>query len=169
MPTTHPARPAAIAHATGRQRRDGSAPVGNSSNTNATRPRPNSQAQPSQSPSACVRAKRKNRSCPTSPAVYDRAVPHMSQPIGFAGRFHPSNAPTVAKPPMNATAITTSAGLPRIVVGSGWIALYAKSAAVVTTDNTHRDQAHQKTARALNLGPPCNRETRCPIPPPLDS
>jgi hypothetical protein len=110
LPRTHPARPATAAHATGRQRRDSSAPVGNSSNTNATRPMPNSQAQPSQSASACVRAKCESRSCPTPPAVYDRAIPHISQPIGFAGRFHPSNAPTVAKPPMNATAITTSAG-----------------------------------------------------------
>jgi hypothetical protein len=70
---------------------------------------------------------------------------------------------------MNVTAITTSAGLPPILAGSGWIALYVKSVAVVTTDSAHRDQAHQKTARGLNPGPPCIREIRCPMPPPLDS
>jgi hypothetical protein len=48
LPRTHPARAAAATHVTGRQRRDGSVPVGNSSRTKTTKVMPASQSQPSQ-------------------------------------------------------------------------------------------------------------------------
>ena len=38
LPSAHPARPAPAAQATGRQRREGSSPVGNSSTTNTHSP-----------------------------------------------------------------------------------------------------------------------------------
>ena len=57
LPRTQPARPAPAAQATGRQRRDGSLPAGNSSTTNTHRPRPTSQVQPSQLPRIRVRGK----------------------------------------------------------------------------------------------------------------
>ena len=57
LPRTHPARPAPAARATGRQRRDGRLPAGNSSTTSTHSPRPSSQVQPSQLPSVRVRGK----------------------------------------------------------------------------------------------------------------
>ena len=57
LPRTHPARPAPAAQATGRQRRDGRLPAGNSSTTNTHSPRPSSQVQPSQWPRVRVRGK----------------------------------------------------------------------------------------------------------------
>ena len=55
--------------------------------------------------------------------AYDSPEAHSSQPMGFAGRFHPSSAPTLAKPTMNATAATPFATLPCPAPrpgGSGW-------------------------------------------------
>ena len=57
LASTHPARPAPVAQATGRQRRDGRLPAGNSSATNTHSPRPSSQVQPSQLPRVHVRGK----------------------------------------------------------------------------------------------------------------
>ena len=57
LPSTHPARPAPAAQATGRQRRDGRFPAGNSSTTNTHNPRPASQVQPSHWPRVRVRGK----------------------------------------------------------------------------------------------------------------
>ena len=48
QPRTHPARPAPAAQATGRQRREGSCPVGNSSTTNTHSPKPSKYRKPSQ-------------------------------------------------------------------------------------------------------------------------
>src|SRR6266571_1829810 len=50
LPRTHAAMAAAAAHATGRQRREGSEPVGKSSRTNTTNPMPAKYIQPSQGP-----------------------------------------------------------------------------------------------------------------------
>ena len=102
---------APAAHATGRQRREGSEPVGNSSRTNITNPMPKKYIQPSQLPRARVRGNCSSSS-PTAPTAYDRPVTDRSQPIGFAGRFHTSSAPTVAKLPMNATATVPISALP---------------------------------------------------------
>ena len=67
------------------------------------------------SPASCPRrgsAANCSRSSPVVATAYDRPVADMSQPIGFAGRFHASNAPTLAKPTMNVTAATPSAAFP---------------------------------------------------------
>ena len=44
--------------------------------------------------------------------AYDRPVADRSQPIGFAGRFQASSAPTVAKPTTNVTATTLANAFP---------------------------------------------------------
>ena len=54
-PTAHPARPAPAAQATGRQRREGRCPVGNSSTTNTHSPMPSRKVQPSQLARVSVR------------------------------------------------------------------------------------------------------------------
>ena len=48
LPSTQAASPAAAAQATGRHRREGRCPVGNSSRMKTASPRPNSQIQPAQ-------------------------------------------------------------------------------------------------------------------------
>ena len=111
LPRTHPAMPAAAAQATGRQRREGRCPVGNSSSTKTASPMPNSQIQPIQltkvsAPGKCA------SSTSLMPAAYDRPVTDSSHPMGLPGRFHTSKAPTVAKPVTNAIPATPSAPLP---------------------------------------------------------
>ena len=100
QPSTHPARPAPAAQATGRQRREGSFPVGNSSTTTAHSPKPSKYRKPSQVARVSVRGK-----CARNTAEAARAdarpIADSSHPIGFAGRFHASSAPTVAKAPMS--------------------------------------------------------------------
>ena len=54
LPRTHAAMAAAAVHATGRQRREGSDPVGKSSRTKITNPKPTKNSQPSQLPQARV-------------------------------------------------------------------------------------------------------------------
>jgi hypothetical protein len=111
LPRTQAAMAAAAAHATGRQRRDGSDPVGKSSKTKITNPMPKNQSQPSQLP----QARAGGNCCSSSPTVasaYESPVADKSQPIGFAGRFHASSAPTVAKPTMNVTATVPSTAFP---------------------------------------------------------
>jgi hypothetical protein len=68
LPRTHAARPAAAAHTTGRQRRDGSVPVGNSNSTKTTNPTPNSQIQPIQWAQITVRGNCSSSS-PKAPAA----------------------------------------------------------------------------------------------------
>ena len=111
LPRAHAAIAAAAAHATGRQRREGSEPVGKSSRTKTTNPTPRKNIQLDQLPQARVRGNC-NRSRPMSAAAKDRPVADRSQPIGFAGRFHPSSAPTLAKPTMNVTATVPVSAFP---------------------------------------------------------
>ena len=54
LPSTHPARPVPAAQATGRHRREGRLPDGNSSSTKTPSPSPNSHTQPSQLASVLV-------------------------------------------------------------------------------------------------------------------
>ena len=122
LPRAHATMAAPAAHATGRQRREGSQPVGKSSSTNTANPRPRPNSQPIQSPQTRVPGKCSSSSPPPTANAYDAPVADMSQPTGFAERFHISSAPTVAKPPMNATAAAPSAALPapaRTAGGSG--------------------------------------------------
>ena len=58
LPSTQAARPAPAAQATGRQRREGRCPVGNSSTTNTHSPMPSSQSQPSQLAKVSAQGKR---------------------------------------------------------------------------------------------------------------
>jgi hypothetical protein len=61
-------------------------------------------------------------SSPKEAAAYASPVADRSQPIGLAGRFHPSSAPTVAKPGMKTSvAAPVSAFLcePPALTGSG--------------------------------------------------
>src|SRR6266480_4911446 len=111
LPRAHATMAMPAAHATGRQRRDGSEPVGKSSKTNTTNPTPKKNSQPSQPPQACA-AMNCTSSTPVAASAYVAPAADMSQPIGFAGHFHISSAPTVAKPPMNDTAATLSAAFP---------------------------------------------------------
>ena len=111
LPSTHPARPAPAAQATGRQRREGRFPVGNSSTTNTHSPKPSSQIQPSQSARVRVRGKRaSNTAWPA--AAYARPIADRSHPMGFPGRFHASSAPTVAKAATNTIPAAPSNPLP---------------------------------------------------------
>ena len=111
LPTAHAAIAAALTHATGRQRREGSEPVGKSSRTKTTSARPRRYIQPVQWPQA--RAAGNRSSSPMLAPAYDRPVADSSQPIGLAGRFHPSSAPTVgAKPAMNVTATVPASAFP---------------------------------------------------------
>ena len=119
LPSAHATMPAAAAHATGRQRREGSEPVGKSSSTNTANPRPRPNSQPNQSPQTRVPGKCSSSSPPLAASAYDAPVADMSQPIGFAERFHISSAPTVAKPPMNVAAATKSAVLPALARTAG--------------------------------------------------
>ncbi len=112
LPRAHATIAMPAAHATGRQRREGSEPVGKSSSTNTTNPMPKPNSQPTQLPQVRVRGNCSSSNPAPAASAYDAAVADMSQPIGFAGRFHISSAPTVAKPPMNATAATASAPFP---------------------------------------------------------
>ena len=110
QPRIHPARPAPAAQATGRQRREGRCPMGNSSTTNAHSPAPVRYRKPSQLASAsvwgkCARNTLKMATANTTP------ITDSSHPIGFSGRFHASSAPTVAKAPMNKIAVTQSSRL----------------------------------------------------------
>ena len=111
LPRAHAAMAAAAAHATGRQRRESSAPVGKSSRTNTTNPMPKKYIQPSHWPQPRVRGNCSSSS-PVKATAYDRPVADRSQPIGFAGRFHPSSAPTVAKPTRNVTATVPASAFP---------------------------------------------------------
>ena len=61
------------------------------------------QVQPSQLARVSVRGKC-NSNTPKTATAYARPVADSSHPMGFPGRFHASNAPTVAKAPMNTTA-----------------------------------------------------------------
>ena len=92
-PTPRCAAPAA--HATGRQRRDGSEPVGNSSSTNTTNPTPRKYSQPSWWPQARVAGKCSSRSRQLPAIAYDapvaaqqpadgvrRALPHQQRADG---------------------------------------------------------------------------------------
>jgi len=56
-PSTHPATPAQAAQATGRQRREGSVPVGNSSTTSTHSPKPSRYRKPSQEARVTIRGK----------------------------------------------------------------------------------------------------------------
>src|SRR5579862_544109 len=125
LPSTHPARPAPAAQATGRQRREGNFPVGNSSTTNTHSPRATNQIQPSQLARVSVRGK-----CDSTiskiPTEYARPLADNSHPIGFSGRLHASSAPTVAKAVTNTSATTQFAPLPpwlASLAGSGFKAL----------------------------------------------
>jgi hypothetical protein len=100
QPRIHPARPAPAAQATGRQRREGRCPVGNSSTTNTHSPMPSKNRQPSQLARVSVRGKCA-RNPPKAATVNVRPIADSSHPMGFPGRFHASSAPTVAKAPMN--------------------------------------------------------------------
>ena len=112
LPSTHPARPAPAAQATGRQRREGRCPDGNSSTTNTHSPMPSSQIQPSQLARVTVRGKCGSTDTLKPPTAYARPVADSSQPMGFRGRFHASSAPTVAKATTNPTPTTPSNPLP---------------------------------------------------------
>src|SRR5579862_1450671 len=125
LPSTHPARPAPAAQAAGRQRREGSFPVGNSSTTNTHSPRATNQVQPSQLARVNVWGKC-DRNMAKIPNEYARPLTDNSHPMGFSGRFHASSAPTVAKAVTKASATTQSAPLPpwlASLAGSGWEAL----------------------------------------------
>src|SRR5215469_2906110 len=111
LPKAHAAMPTPVIHATGRQRREGSEPVGKSSRTNTANPRPTKNIQPIQLPQARVWGNCSSSS-PAVASAYDRPVADRSQPIGFAGRFHMSKAPTVANPPMNVAAIVPATAFP---------------------------------------------------------
>ena len=111
LPRAHATIAMPAAHATGRQRREGSEPVGKSSKTSTTNPMPRKYIQPDQVPQARVPGDCSSSSPPLANA-YDRPVADRSQPTGFAGRFHPSSAPTVAKPAMNATATVPATAFP---------------------------------------------------------
>ena len=111
LPSAHPAAVTPAAHATGRQRRDGSVPVGNSSRTNTTKAMPASQSQPSQwdqtrVPGNCASSSEK------AATEYVSPVADSSQPIGLAGRFHASSAPTVAKDGMKTSVATPVSAFP---------------------------------------------------------
>src|SRR6266536_2304169 len=84
LPRTHAAMAAAAAHATGRQRREGSEPVGKSSRTNTTNPMPKKYIQPSQLPQARVggncSSSSSSSSSPTPASAYDSPVADRSQP-----------------------------------------------------------------------------------------
>ncbi len=122
LPRTQPARPAPAAQATGRQRREGRCPVGNSSTTNTASPGPTSQIQPNQfSPASMLRTC--ESSSTRTPAATTRPLAESSHPMGLPGRFHTSSAPTVANPPMNRTAATPSATFPPWLPGGGYTAL----------------------------------------------
>jgi hypothetical protein len=111
QPSTHPARPAPAAQATGRQRREGSLPVGNSSTTTAHSPKPSKYRKPSQVGRVSVRGKCARNTLKIATA-YSRPITDSSHPIGFSGRFQASSAPTVAKAPMNTIATAPFSPLP---------------------------------------------------------
>ena len=100
QPRTHPAAPAPAAQATGRQRREGRCPVGNSSTTNTHSPNSRKYRKPSHLARVSVRGKCA-RNPPKAATANARPIADSSHPIGFSGRFHASSAPTVAKAPMN--------------------------------------------------------------------
>ena len=120
LPSAHPARPAPAAQATGRQRREGRCPVGNSSTTNTHSPMPSRKIQPSQMARVSVRGKCASNTLEI-PTAYARPVADNSQPMGFPGRFHASSAPTVAKAATNTNASDPSGALPN------WLASFAGS------------------------------------------
>src|SRR5260370_35430588 len=80
-PTTHPARPAPAAQATGRQRREGRWPVGNSSTTNTHSPMPSRKVKPTQLPRVSVRVRGKSKTL-KAPTAEARPVADTSQPMG---------------------------------------------------------------------------------------
>ena len=121
QPSTHPATPAPAAQATGRQRREGSVPVGKSSTTSTDSPKPSRYRKPSQEARVTVRGKCA-RNTPKTATAYARPIADSSHPIGFAGRFQASSAPTVAKAPMNTIETAPFSPLPlklTSVAGSG--------------------------------------------------
>src|SRR5712664_2817500 len=79
LPRAHATMAMPTAHATGRRRREGSEPVGKSSRTNTTNPKPKKNSQPPQLPQACATANR-SRSTPVVASAYVAPVADMSQP-----------------------------------------------------------------------------------------
>src|SRR5438034_10353000 len=73
LPRAHATMPAPAAHATGRQRREGSEPVGKSSSTNTVNATPRKNSQPNQWPQVRVWGKRSSNP-PTPANAYDAPV-----------------------------------------------------------------------------------------------
>ena len=72
--------------------------------------------------------------------------------MGFPGRFHASNAPTVAKAVMNTTATAPSSPLPAWLAsfaGSGYRALNTSAVPVVATVTAQIDHARQNAGAAI--------------------
>ena len=73
--------------------------------------------------------------------------------MGFAGRFHPSSAPTVANEPMNTTATAPSAGLPPCpdrLAGSGYSRVRTRAVIDTATVTAQTDHARQKAIRVMS-------------------
>src|SRR5215831_9023822 len=156
LPRAHAAVPAPAAHATGRQRREGSEPVGKSSRANATNPKPRKNSEPNQWPQAWVWGKCSSSVPPLMASAYDAPVADMSQPIGFAERFQISSAPTVAKPPMNMSAATTAAAFPAPAAcpgGNGYRRLKISGLPAAASVSTQMLSAHQNAVRGFMLRP----------------
>src|SRR5262249_60063834 len=96
----------------------GREPVGKSSRTNTANPKPTKNIQPVQLPQARA-AGNCSSSSPVVANAYERPLADRSQPIGFAGRFHISRAPTVEKAPMNVPPMVTAAAFPGPAFSSG--------------------------------------------------
>src|SRR5262249_50885618 len=101
-----------------RQRREGSEPVGKSSTTKTANPAPAKNIQPSQFPQARAWGNCSSTR-PVVASAYDRPPADRSHPIGFAGRFQISSAPTVAKATMNATAAIAASASPVAGLSAG--------------------------------------------------
>jgi hypothetical protein len=74
--------------------------------------------------------------------------------MGFPGRFHASNAPTVAKEPTNTITTAISRPFPDWLAsfgGSGYRAVYTAADTVAATEIAQTDQARQNATGAMCL------------------
>src|ERR687894_1042229 len=141
-------------HKTGRQRGEGSLPVGNSRSKNTTMknhpiPRahpPNHAAHaPAGSVPGAVISAYTPYSSASSPTIQIKAPEQKSRPIGFSGRRDATSAPTVENAKISSE---RNAAFRKEEVGSLSEAISSVSA-TASTVNAHIDHASQVAARAL--------------------